>query len=186
VPQYQGARNYAPGYNHLIFDGSYLREYGSLMLVDRVSKEVIRTEHMDEHSMMTSVMLNGEPFFISNRMQIYVLDHERKLQSLEIITSGFYPFDIHIAFKERGTAVAFKDHIYICRPEFDTQRCFNVLPEKNARLFRLKNRIPTTHNDWNYLAVWDDKMHMYSLRNYPIYSKSIEISSLEDSSSGRI
>jgi hypothetical protein len=185
VPQYQGARNYAPGYNHLIFDGSnLLREYGSLMLVDWVTKEVIRTKHMDEHSMMTSVMLKGQPFFISNRMQIYVLDDERKLLSLEIPNSGFYPFPIHIEFKTRGTAGAFKDQIYMCRPEFDVQRCFNVLPEKNARLFRVKDRIPTFHDNWNYLAVWDDKMHMYSLRNYPIYSKSIEISSLEDPDSG--
>ena len=156
------------------------------MLVDWVTKEVIRTRHMDKHSLMTSVMLNGQPFFISDRMQIYVLDDERKLQSLEIQTSGFYPFDINIAFKSRGTAAAFKDHIYMCRPEFDVERCFNVLPEKNARLFRVKNRIPTTHDDFNYLTVWDDKMHMYSVRRYPIHSKSIEISSLEDPESGRI
>ena len=156
------------------------------MLVDRVTKEVIKTKHMDEHSLMTSVMLNGQPFFISHRMQIYVLDDERKLQSLEIQTSGFYPFPINIAFKTRGTAVAFKDQIYMCRPEFDAQRCFNVLPEKNARLFRVKNRIPTAHDDWNYLAVWDDEMHLYSVRQYPWLSKSIEISSLVDPESGRI
>jgi hypothetical protein len=156
------------------------------MLVDRVTKEVIRTRNMDEHSFMTSVTLHGQSFFISERMQIYVIDDENKLQSLEIQTSGFYAFDITIEFKMRGAAAAFKDQIYMCRPEFDLQRCFNVLPEKNARLFRVKNRIPTIHDHWNYLAVWDDRMHMYSVRRYPMLSKSIEISSLEDPESGRI
>jgi len=169
-----------------MYDGGYLRLYGSLMLVDWVSKEKILTKHMDLYSSMTSVMLNGQPFFISRRMQIYKLDRQRKLQSLEIQTSGFYRYLIYIEFKIRGTASVFKDHIYMCRPEFDLQRCFYVHPEYNARLFSVKNRIPTTHNDINYLAVWDDKMHMYSVRNVPIDSKSIEISSLEDFASGKI
>ncbi|CBY14124.1 unnamed protein product [Oikopleura dioica] len=166
VPQIQAARNHE-------FNS------GRVVLYNWETKQQTQTNRIDSKSFLTSVKLKDQFFFISEEMQIFELDENNKFKSLEIDTSGFYRFRKFIAFQQRGMATGFEDHIFICRPEFDLQACFYVLPERRARLYEMKERVPATHSDISYLTVWDETLHIYSIRTFPIDSKSIEISSLE-------
>ena len=153
-----------------------------MMLYNWETKQEFRLLEIDVYDFFTSVLFKDKFFFIHDDMQIYKIDEQRRLKSLDIQTSGYYraSFGIYIQFAYHGLAASFGDYIYICRPEFDSRRCFYVIPEQNERLFRVKNLIPIWHNEISYMDSWDEHLHIYGVRDNTYTSRAIQISTLSE------